>query len=108
MPNKIEQYFAPFNNGTLNDNAYGDPFTFATTWPVGTPERAALARAQDEAQRIIVIVGTCVCFLGLLVSIFLISNVRLPDTQSLEENELEAEKLAQEKAAKNQNVVTKL
>jgi hypothetical protein len=42
-------------------------------------------------QRVIVIVGTCVCVLGLLVSIFLINNVHLPDTQSLEASEKEAE-----------------
>jgi SIT family siderophore-iron:H+ symporter-like MFS transporter len=75
---------------------------------MGSPERSAIARAQDEAQRIIVIVGTCVCFLGFLVSVFIITNVRLPDTQSLEENEVEAERIAQEKAAKNQNIVSKL
>ena len=72
---------------------------------MGTPERAAIARAQDEAQRIIVIVGTVICALGLLVSIFVITNVRLPDTQSLEQNEEEAERLAQEKAAAKKNHV---
>jgi SIT family siderophore-iron:H+ symporter-like MFS transporter len=73
-----------------------------------SPERAAIARAQDEAQRLIVIVGTCVCALGLLTSIFCISNVRLPDTQSIEENETKAEELAREKAAASDKVVTKL
>ena len=109
VPNKINNYFSDIPNGmALGQDAYGDPFTFALEHPVGTPERAAIARAQDEAQRIIVIVGTVICALGLLVSIFVITNVRLPDTQSIEENEEEAQRLAQEKAAKNHNVVSKL
>jgi SIT family siderophore-iron:H+ symporter-like MFS transporter len=107
VPSKIEQYFAPLN-ATLGQQAYADPFTFATEWAMGTPERAAVARAQDEAQRLIVIVGTCVCALGLLTSIFLITNVRLPDTQSIEENETKAEELVREKAARSSHVVTKL
>ena len=105
-PRKIDQYFAPIN-ATLGLQAYRDPITFAKVeWPMGTPERAAIARAQDEAQRIIVIVGTCVCALGLISTIFFISNIRLPDTQSIEENERQAEELANEKAGKT--VVTKL
>jgi SIT family siderophore-iron:H+ symporter-like MFS transporter len=74
---------------------------------MGTPERAAIARAQDEAQRIIVIVGTCVCAMGLISTVLLISNIKLPDTQSREETEREAEELANEKAARTQ-VVNKL
>jgi SIT family siderophore-iron:H+ symporter-like MFS transporter len=109
VPGKINEYFTTVANGTvLGRAAYSDPFTFALEHPIGTPERAAIARAQDEAQRIIVIVGTVICALGLLVSIFIITNVRLPDTQSIEENEEEAERLAQEKAARNQKVVSKL
>lgn len=107
VPKKIETYFSSVANGAfLGREAYGDPFTFALEHAVGTPERAAIARAQDEAQRTIVIVGTVICALGLLVSIFIITNVRLPDTQSLEENEAEAERLAQEKATKKINVVS--
>jgi len=106
VPRKIDQYFAPIN-ATLGLQAYRDPITFAKVeWPMGTPERAAIARAQDEAQRIIVIVGTCVCALGLISTIFFISNIRLPDTQSIEENERQAEELANEKAGKT--VVNKL
>lgn len=75
---------------------------------MGTPERAAIARAQDEAQRLIVIVGTCVCALGLLSTVFFISNVKLPDTQSIEENERQADELADEKAGKTPQVVNRL
>lgn len=38
-------------------------------------------------QRIIVIVGTCLCAMGLFVTFFMIDNIVLPDTQSLPENE---------------------
>jgi SIT family siderophore-iron:H+ symporter-like MFS transporter len=108
VPGKIEEYFAPIN-ATLGIQAYRDPVTFAkVNWPMGTPERAAIARAQDEAQRIIVIVGTCVCALGLLSTIFLISNIKLPDTQSIEENERQAEELANEKRGKTTRVVDQL
>lgn len=67
--------------------AYQNPFGFATMFPPGTPERAAIARAQDEAQRIIVIVGLCIGVLSLLSAVFLLDNYKLPDTQSLEESE---------------------
>lgn len=96
------------NGEVLGQAAYSDPFTFALEHAFGTPERAAIARAQDEAQRIIVIVGTVICALGLLVSVFIITNTRLPDTQSIEENEEEAERLAREKAAKDHRVVAKM
>ena len=108
MPKLIDEYFAPIN-ATLGIQAYRDPITFAKVqWPMGTPERAAISRAQDEAQRIIVIVGTCVCALGLLSTIFFISNIKLPDTQSIEENERQAEELANEKAGKTPQVVNRL
>jgi len=75
---------------------------------MGTPERAAITRAQDEAQRLIVIVGTCVCALGLLSTVFFISNIKLPDTQSIEENERQAEELADEKRGKTARAVNQL
>jgi SIT family siderophore-iron:H+ symporter-like MFS transporter len=107
VPGKIEEYFAPIN-ATLGLQAYRDPVTFAKIqWPMGTPERAAIARAQDEAQRLIVI-GTCVCALGLISTIFFISNIKLPDTQSIEENERQAEELANEKAGKTPQVNNRL
>ena len=108
VPGKIEEYFAPIN-ASLGLQAYRDPVTFAKIqWPMGTPERAAIARAQDEAQRLIVIIGTCVCALGLISTIFFISNIKLPDTQSLEENERQAEELANEKAGKTLQVINRL
>ncbi|WVR07865.1 hypothetical protein IAU60_004908 [Kwoniella sp. DSM 27419] len=89
VPKKLESYIG---DDALVKLAYTNPFKYATTYLPGTPERAAIARAQDEAQRIIVIVGLCVAVLALLSSIFLLDNYKLPDTQSLEEEERETKK----------------
>ncbi|KAK6906703.1 hypothetical protein I203_100690 [Kwoniella mangroviensis CBS 8507] len=85
VPDKLTNYLQ--GNATLVAAAYADPLTYATQWPVGTWQRDGVARAQDEAQRVMVIVGTVISFIGLLTAIFLLENLRLPDTQSLEESE---------------------
>ncbi|WVQ82131.1 hypothetical protein IAT38_004259 [Cryptococcus sp. DSM 104549] len=89
VPDKVDKYLAPFNNATLPALAYSNPFGFATAYPIGTPERAALARAQDEAQRVIVIVGMCIGILALISAVFVLDNFKLPDTQSMDESEEE-------------------
>jgi hypothetical protein len=50
----------------------------------GTPERFAIARAHDETQRLLVIVGMSISAAALVISLFL-PNIRLPDTQSIED-----------------------
>jgi SIT family siderophore-iron:H+ symporter-like MFS transporter len=47
VPNKLESYLGDSALVTL---AYSNPFGFAAKYPPGTIERAAIARAQDEAQ----------------------------------------------------------
>ncbi|KAL8279884.1 hypothetical protein RQP46_007734 [Phenoliferia psychrophenolica] len=83
VPQKLDAYMG---NSTLAASAYGNPLGFIVKYKVGTPERAAVARAHDETQRIIVIVGLCVAVCGLIASLF-IRNVRLPETQSLEDDD---------------------
>ncbi|WWC92588.1 uncharacterized protein L201_007547 [Kwoniella dendrophila CBS 6074] len=93
VPDKLNAYLQ--GNQTLVAAAYSDPLTYATKWPVGTWQRDGVARAQDEAQRTMVIVGTVISFIGLLTAIFLLENLKLTDNQSLEESEeyiTEAEK----------------
>ncbi|WVQ63432.1 uncharacterized protein L199_001585 [Kwoniella botswanensis] len=93
VPNKLTEYLQ--GNATLAAAAYSDPLTYATKWPVGTWQRDGVGRAQDDAQRAMVIVGTVISFVGLLASIFLLENLRLTDAVSLEESEqyvTEAEK----------------
>ncbi|WVQ75788.1 hypothetical protein IAR50_005421 [Cryptococcus sp. DSM 104548] len=85
IPNKLNDYLN--GDDALIIAAYGNPIGFAKIYAVGTFERDALVRAQDEAQRTIVIVGTCISVLSLLTSLFLIDNLRLPDTQSIEKTE---------------------
>ncbi|WWC98434.1 hypothetical protein V866_005325 [Kwoniella sp. B9012] len=91
--NKLTDYLQ--GNATLAAAAYSDPLTYATKWTVGTWQRDGVGRAQDDAQRAMVIVGTVISFVGLLASIFLLENLRLTDAVSLEESEqyiTEAEK----------------
>lgn len=47
VPEKIRTYM---NNDTLAATAYANPIGFIASYGVGTPERLAVARAQDEAQ----------------------------------------------------------
>lgn len=86
--------------------AYSNPLGFADLYPMGTPMRNAIAKAQDEAQRIIVIVGVCVTVLGFLSALFLLDNLRLTDDQSLEESEERV--MTEEKGQKKQTVVAQI
>ncbi|ORX39833.1 major facilitator superfamily domain-containing protein [Kockovaella imperatae] len=85
VPRKLGQYLG--GNDTLIEMAYANPFGYAAQFPMGTTERTAISRAQDEAQRTMVIVGTIVAFIGLVTSIFMLDNWKLTDEQSLKESE---------------------
>ena len=90
LPSRIPSEFAKFGitNQTILNMAYNDPVQgFRNNFPWGTPEREALSRVQDHAQRIMVIVGMCIAILALLSALFLTDNLRLTDDQSLEESE---------------------
>jgi SIT family siderophore-iron:H+ symporter-like MFS transporter len=83
VPGKLDEYFT---NSTLAASAYANPTGFIRTYLPGTPERMAIARAHDETQRILVITGMCVSAAA-LVTACLLPNVRLPDTQSMHDEE---------------------
>jgi hypothetical protein len=83
VPGKLQEYFT---NSTLANQAYKNPTGFIVTYLPGTPERIAIARAHDETQRILVIVGMCVSAAALVTACFL-PEIRLPDTQSIEDEE---------------------
>ncbi|WVW81257.1 hypothetical protein I302_103248 [Kwoniella bestiolae CBS 10118] len=85
VPDKLEEYLQ--GNATLAASAYKDPLTYATKWKVGTWQRDGVAHAQDDAQRAMVITGTCLSFVGLLVAIFVLENLRLTDDVTLKESE---------------------
>jgi SIT family siderophore-iron:H+ symporter-like MFS transporter len=62
---------------------YADPFTFATTYPVGTPEREAVILAYRHVQRLLCIAGICLSIL-LIAFALVIKNPELGKEQSLE------------------------
>lgn len=70
----------------LAAQAYADPFTFATEYPVGTPQREAVALAYRNFQRLLCFAGICLSFL--LVAFSLVTrNPELGKEQSLEHAE---------------------
>lgn len=66
--------------------AYGSPFTWVLSYPVGTVERAAVQAAYHEVQRLLCITGLCISLLLVIFSLCL-RNPRLGDEQSLEDAE---------------------
>lgn len=83
------------NNATLAVTTFGDPFTAAATFAVGTPERTAIIAAYQGTQKVLCIVGICLC-IPLIVFASSLRNPRLSDKQNLsgevEEKEEEAER----------------
>lgn len=55
---KISNALAPIN-ATLALDVYADPYTFADTYPVGTPERDAVIHAYQAVQKLLTITGLC-------------------------------------------------
>ncbi|ANB13923.1 Sit1p [Sugiyamaella lignohabitans] len=62
--------------------AYGSPFTFIISYPWGTPERMAVVEAYKHVQKILLIVGTCLC-VPLIFFALIIDNYKLESVQSL-------------------------
>ncbi|KAI8942966.1 ferrioxamine B transporter [Plenodomus lindquistii] len=73
-------------NSTLAATVYADPFTFATTYPMGTPERDAVVAAYRHVQRLLCIAGICLSVLLIGFSLA-IRNPKLGKEQSLENAE---------------------
>ncbi|ORX38194.1 siderochrome-iron uptake transporter [Kockovaella imperatae] len=88
LPGKIQDEFVlhGINNATLAAEAYADPYGFSATWPMGTPQRDALAAATRETQRLMCIAGICISSLLVFVSLCL-KNPHLSDEQSFENAE---------------------
>ncbi|KAK9464215.1 major facilitator superfamily domain-containing protein [Lipomyces oligophaga] len=78
-------------NSTLAAAAYGDPFTFAATYPFGTPERDGLVRSYQHVQKILCTVGVCLC-VPLIGFAFCLRDRELGSKQSYEMDEIEADK----------------
>ena len=73
-------------SSALAADVYADPFLFATTYPVGTPEREAVILAYRHVQRLLCIAGICLSFLLIGFSL-VIRNPELGKEQSLENAE---------------------
>jgi MFS transporter, SIT family, siderophore-iron:H+ symporter len=77
------------DNTTLATSAYGDPFTFIVDYPWGTPERIAVVAAYQHIQKILIIVGTCLCIPLIIAAMFTI-DTKLEAVQSLANAEVES------------------
>lgn len=84
LPSQLSQNLAGIND-TLAMEAYANPFEVAATYPVGTPERDAIIESYKHAQRILTIVGICLCA-PLIFFAFTLRNPKLTDRQTLAEN----------------------
>ncbi|KAB5583064.1 siderochrome-iron transporter [Coniochaeta sp. 2T2.1] len=89
LPFALEDRLASINS-TLAVSAYGDPFTAASTYPVGTPERTAIIDAYQHTQRLLCIAGICLC-VPLIAFAFVLRNPKLNDQQNLVEGPKETE-----------------
>lgn len=68
---------------------YGDPFTFIITYVWGTPEREAVVVSYRYVQKILCIVGLCLC-IPLMAAAFLLRNYKMEKVQANEKgNELD-------------------
>ncbi|ORY57519.1 major facilitator superfamily domain-containing protein [Pseudomassariella vexata] len=84
LPSALETRLAPLGNATLASLTYGDPFTIAAVYPLGTPERTAIVDAFQHTQRLLTITGICLC-IPLIGFAFTLRNPKLNDDQNLVE-----------------------
>lgn len=83
IPNELARQTG---NTSLAATVYADPFTFATEYRVGTPERDAVIQAYRHVQRLLCIAGICLSLLLIAFSV-VIRNPKLGKEQSLENAE---------------------
>lgn len=84
LPKKLEEALSTVssNAASLATTAYGSPFTFIVSYPIGTPERTAMIDAYQDTQRLLCITGICLC-VPLVVFAMFLRNPRLGKEQSL-------------------------
>ena len=86
LPGELERRLAFQPNATLAAAAYGDPFTIALAYPVGTEIRDGLVASYMHVQKLLCITGLCLC-VPLLVFALCIRNPRLTEAQTLAKEE---------------------
>ena len=82
---QLQQNLAFQSNTTLATAVYGDPFTIAAAYPVGTPVRDAIIASYQHIQRLLCITGICLC-VPLIAFACVLKNPRLNDKQTLAED----------------------
>ncbi|RMZ91530.1 hypothetical protein DV736_g1252, partial [Chaetothyriales sp. CBS 134916] len=87
---KLEKNLAFQSNTTLAAATYGDPFTVVAAFPVGTLEREAIIRSYQSVQKLLCIVGICLC-VPLLAFAIVLRNPKLNDDQTLHKSSEEDE-----------------
>jgi len=84
LPEQLSKNLAGINE-TLAEFTYGNPFDAAAAYPVGTREREAIIVSYKYAQRILTIIGICLC-VPLIGFAFTLRNPVLTNKQTLAEN----------------------
>lgn len=77
----LEANLAFQSNATLAAAVYGSPFEVVALYPVGTPIRTAIVESYQHVQRLLCIVGACLC-VPLIIFALLLRNPKLSDEQS--------------------------
>ena len=81
LPSQLEKSLNGFGNSTLASATYGDPFTAAAEYPVGTDVRTGIIKAYQHTQRLLCITGLCLC-VPLIVFSLCLRDPRLGKEQS--------------------------
>ena len=82
----LQRNLAFQSNDTLAAAVYGSPVTVAILYPVGDPIRDAIITSYQHVQRILTIVGICLC-VPLICFALLLRNPKLSEEQSQPEAE---------------------
>lgn len=85
LPIELRKY-VPTNNSTILTDAYTTPLTLITQYPMGTPIREGMVDAYQHVQRLMCIVGVCLCVI-LLAAAFALPNPIFVDRRSLVEED---------------------
>lgn len=74
------------SDAALVEGAYGDPFTFVKSHPMGTPVRQSVVQAYKNVQQLLCITGICLT-VPLIVFAFCMRDPKLTKEQSFSDAE---------------------
>lgn len=90
LPNQLSKNMNT-SNSTLVEEAYGNPLTLITEYPMGTTVRKGMIEGYKHVQRIMCIIGCCLCVILLVAAIILPNPILTNDRSLVEENQEEIE-----------------